>query len=49
MGEIRDIHDRMPCVLKLEAYSDWLEKLDVRGLMELLNVFCVDDFVISRV
>ena len=49
MGEIRDIHDRMPCVLKCAAYADWLDpgKQDVRGLKTLLNTFCVDHFVIS--
>jgi putative SOS response-associated peptidase YedK len=51
VGDVRDIHDRMPCVLKPEAYQDWLnpENLDVLGLRRLLNTCCVDDFVISRI
>ena len=33
VGEVRDIHDRMPCVLKPEVYVDWLDpgNWDVRG------------------
>jgi putative SOS response-associated peptidase YedK len=45
VGEIRGIHDRMPCVLKPEVYADWLEKLDVHGLMEVLQKNCLMEFI----
>jgi putative SOS response-associated peptidase YedK len=50
VGEVRDVHDRMPCVLKPKAYGEWLDpaNLDVHGLKVWLNTCCVDDFVISR-
>jgi len=48
-GEIKDIHDRMPCVLKPEAHADWLDPFhqDVHGLRESLQNGCVDDFIFS--
>ncbi|HKL01719.1 MAG TPA: SOS response-associated peptidase [Desulfotignum sp.] len=51
VGEIRDIHDRMPCILNPEAYTDWLdaENHDVHGLKRFLWNGCVDDFVISKI
>jgi putative SOS response-associated peptidase YedK len=51
VGEIRDIHDRMPCVLKAEVYRKWLDtgNRDVHGFKEMQNDYCVDDFVISRI
>ena len=44
-GEIRDIHDRMPCVLKPEAWEDWLDPScrDVHGLKKVLH-HCSDQF-----
>ena len=46
VGEVRDIHDRMPCVLKPKAFIDWLDTAyqDVRGLMEILQENCLMDF-----
>jgi putative SOS response-associated peptidase YedK len=51
VGDVRDIHDRMPCVLEPEVYSDWLDpgNKDVHGLMESLNTCCVAHFVISKI
>jgi putative SOS response-associated peptidase YedK len=39
VGEIRDIHDRMPCVLKPEAYRAWLDPTnqDVHILEKILR------------
>lgn len=50
VGEVREIHDRMPCGLRPEAYAGWLdlENRGVQGLVEILNNCCVDDFVISN-
>jgi hypothetical protein len=39
VGEVREVHDRMPCVLKPEAYAVWLDadNQDVGGLMDVLQ------------
>jgi putative SOS response-associated peptidase YedK len=39
VGQVRDIHDRMPCVLKPEVYVDWLDLGDreIRALSEFLK------------
>ncbi len=51
VGEIRDIHDRMPCVLNPDVYADWLdaENQDDHRLKKTLRNGCVDDFLISRI
>jgi putative SOS response-associated peptidase YedK len=40
----------MPCVLKPEAYSDWLDPGNraVHGLHELLKTFSFDEFMKSE-
>jgi putative SOS response-associated peptidase YedK len=46
VGDVRGIHDRMPCVLRLGAYADWLDpgNHDVQKLMEMLQDSCVKNF-----
>jgi putative SOS response-associated peptidase YedK len=46
VGDVRDVHDRMPCVLKPEAYREWLDTghQDVHGLMEILQNDCLLEF-----
>jgi putative SOS response-associated peptidase YedK len=50
VGKVRNIHDRMPCVLKPDVYVDWLNPLnrDAHGFKEILTNHCFDDFVISN-
>jgi len=50
VGEIRDIHDRMPCVLKPESYASWLDPANqnVHGLRELLKTSSYDEFIKSE-
>jgi putative SOS response-associated peptidase YedK len=50
VGEIRDIHDRMPCILKPEAYQAWIDSSyqDTNGLNELLRDSCVQELIFNE-
>ncbi len=51
VGDIRDIHDRMPCVLKPEAYREWLDPgdRDVHYLKKMLRNDNLLDLFLSSV
>jgi putative SOS response-associated peptidase YedK len=49
VGDLKEIHDRMPCVLQPDAYMTWLDPSmqDGEVLMDLLSGSCVGEFSVA--
>jgi putative SOS response-associated peptidase YedK len=50
VGDLKEIHDRMPCVLQPDAYKTWLDPSmqDAQVLMDLLSCSCVGEFSVAK-
>lgn len=44
MGDLRQVHHRMPCLLPQDAYGDWLDGWNVRG-RNALDLFADDEIM----
>lgn len=50
VGNLKEIHDRMPCILQPEAYMTWLDPSiqDNQVLMDLLSDSCFGEFSVAK-